>query len=83
MAVGMADKTVRVLSLDPETPMQRVCNQAMPDDPLALALVDMSDGEASGNYFLHVGLANGVLLRTVVDSVTGMVSDTRSKYLGN
>jgi len=31
---------------------------------------------------LHVGLDNGVLLRTVVDNVTGVLSDTRSRFLG-
>jgi splicing factor 3B subunit 3 len=31
---------------------------------------------------LNVGLDNGVLLRTVVDNVTGALSDSRSKFLG-
>ena len=33
------------------------------------------------NYFL--GLQNGVLLRTVLDQVTGDLSDTRTRYLGS
>lgn len=32
--------------------------------------------------FLHIGLSNGVLLRTSVDNVTGSLSDTRTRYLG-
>ena len=31
---------------------------------------------------LHVGLTNGVLLRAVVDSVTGGLSDARTRFLG-
>jgi splicing factor 3B subunit 3 len=29
-----------------------------------------------------VGLVNGVLLRTVVDNVTGVLSDSRTRFLG-
>jgi hypothetical protein len=36
------------------------------------------EGEASTLY-LNVGLENGVLLRTVVDPVTGNLSDTRTR----
>jgi len=32
--------------------------------------------------FLHVGLDNGVILRTVVDNVTGVLSDSRTRFLG-
>ena len=31
---------------------------------------------------LQIGLQNGVLLRTTIDSVTGEISDTRTRYLG-
>ena len=32
--------------------------------------------------FLHVGLDNGVILRTVVDNVTGVLSDSRTRFIG-
>lgn len=32
--------------------------------------------------FLHIGLTNGLLLRAAVDSITGNLSDSRSRYLG-
>ena len=32
---------------------------------------------------MHVGLENGVLIRTVVDNVTGVLSDSRSRFLGS
>ncbi|GFY82211.1 cleavage and polyadenylation specificity factor (CPSF) A subunit protein [Actinidia rufa] len=33
-------------------------------------------------FFLNAGLQNGVLFRTVVDMVTGQLSDARSRFLG-
>jgi splicing factor 3B subunit 3 len=32
--------------------------------------------------YLNIGLQNGVLLRTVLDGVTGEMADTRARYLG-
>lgn len=31
---------------------------------------------------MHIGLDNGGLLRTVIDNVTGVLSDSRSRILG-
>ena len=39
--------------------------------------------EQDGGIFLNIGLQNGVLLRTVLDKVTGDLSDTRTRYLGS
>jgi len=39
--------------------------------------------EATPQLFLHVGLTNGVLMRTAVDSVTGNLTDTRTRFLGS
>lgn len=36
-----------------------------------------------GGLYLNIGLQNGVLLRTVLDTVTGDLSDTRTRYLGS
>jgi splicing factor 3B subunit 3 len=33
--------------------------------------------------FLNVGLDNGILMKTSVDIITGALSDTRTRYLGN
>ena len=43
------------------------------------------DGEpgVQGQLYLNIGLHNGVLLRTVVDQVTGDLSDTRTRYIGS
>ena len=62
-----------------------VC-QALPDSPESLCLSEMGgtesrDGEVGvqGQLYLNIGLHNGVLLRTVVDQVTGDLSDTRTR----
>lgn len=73
------------MSLDPESCLQRISMQALPATPESVALLDYHDEESSitqQQLFLHVGLANGVLLRTVVDNVTGVLSDSRTKFLG-
>lgn len=40
-------------------------------------------GKGSGTIYLNIGLSNGVLLRTVLDPVTGDLADTRTRYLGS
>jgi splicing factor 3B subunit 3 len=80
---------VRILSLSPDDPLQQVAMQALPTQPESLAIVEM-DPTASANapstslgtLFLNIGLRNGVLLRTVLDHVTGELTDTRSRLLG-
>ena len=57
--------------------------QALPALPESVSLVNLIREEQSQQQlFLHVGLENGVLLRTVVDNVTGVLSDSRTRFLG-
>lgn len=86
LAVGLADNTVRLLSLDPEDCLQSLGMQALPASPSALCLVLMEEGADTGDaqtLFLNIGMHNGVMLRTMVDPVTGVLSDTRTRYLGS
>lgn len=80
LAVGSYDKTVRVLSLDPEDNMKSLNMQALTDTPESLLLLDESENK--GSLQLHIGLANGLLQRTDVDRVTGQMTDTRTRFLG-
>ena len=64
--------------------------QALPATPESICIVEMGghekEGESagtSGQLFLNIGLTNGVLLRTVLDPVTGDLADTRTRYLGS
>lgn len=83
LAVGCYDNTVKVLSLDPENCLGRLSTQALPGcQPESVCLLELSVG-GEKETFLHVGLANGVLLRTVVDGITGQLSDSRARFLGS
>ncbi|KAI0244001.1 pre-mRNA-splicing factor rse1 [Massospora cicadina] len=83
--VGCADNTVRTLSLDPVSPMQPLSMQAVADIPVSLFALEMPNPDlpTQGSLFLHIGLSNGVMLRTVMDHVTGVLSDTRTRFLGS
>lgn len=53
--------------------------QALPAAPESLCIVEMGGGGDRAGLFLNIGLQNGVLLRTALDSVTGDLSDTRTR----
>lgn len=67
--------------------------QALPAAAESLCIIEMgitekkSEGEevtvSHSSLYLNVGLQNGVLLRTVLDPVTGDLADTRTRYLGS
>lgn len=65
--------------------------QALPALAESLCIVEMGGAEANdegsiaaaSRMFLNIGLQNGVLLRTVLDPVTGDLADTRTRYLGS
>ncbi|KAI0816518.1 pre-mRNA-splicing factor rse-1 [Xylaria sp. FL0064] len=83
LAVGCDDCTVRVLSLDPESTLENKSIQALTAAPSSLSIMSMEDSSAGGRtLYLHIGLHSGVYLRTVLDEVTGELTDTRQKYLG-
>lgn len=55
----------------------------LPSLPVSLKLVELNNSHNTDKeLFLFVGLANGVLMKTAVDSITGALSDTRTRYLG-
>ena len=59
--------------------------QALPAAPESLCIIEMGGGGdrafSVGGLFLNIGLQNGVLLRTALDSVTGDLSDTRTRQV--
>ncbi|KAG2723644.1 hypothetical protein I3760_02G179300 [Carya illinoinensis] len=89
LAVGSYDNTIRILSLDPEDGMQILSVQSVSSAPESLLFLEVQasiGGEDGADHpaslFLNSGLQNGVLFRTVVDMVTGQLSDSRSRFLG-
>ncbi|KAL0361880.1 UNVERIFIED_CONTAM: Spliceosome-associated protein A [Sesamum radiatum] len=89
LAVGSYDNTIRILSLDPDDCMQVLSLQSVSSPPESLLFLEVQasvGGEDGADHpaslFLNAGLQNGVLFRTVVDMVTGQLSDARSRFLG-
>ncbi|RDL40402.1 uncharacterized protein BP5553_00381 [Venustampulla echinocandica] len=83
LAVGCDDSTVRILSLDPDSTLENMSVQALTSAPSALSIMAMADSSSGGStLYLHIGLYSGVYLRTVLDEVTGELSDTRTRFLG-
>ncbi|VDO97440.1 unnamed protein product, partial [Soboliphyme baturini] len=82
LAVGLGDRTVRIISLDPSDCLAPLSMQALPATPESLCIADMGGEDMQMTLFLNIGLENGVLLRTVLDRVTGDLTDTRTRYLG-
>jgi splicing factor 3B subunit 3 len=83
LAVGCDDSTVRILSLDPDSTLESKSVQALTSAPSALSIMAMADSSSGGStLYLHIGLYSGVYLRTVLDEVTGELSDTRTRFLG-
>lgn len=83
LAVGCDDSTVRILSLDPDSTLENKSVQALTSAPSALSIMPMADSSSGGStLYLHIGLYSGVYLRTVLDEVTGELSDTRTRFLG-
>lgn len=83
LAVGCDDRTVRVLSLDPDSTLENKSVQALSAAPSSLNIMAMEDSSSGGTtLYLHIGLHSGVYLRTVLDEITGELTDTRQKFLG-
>ncbi|KAK5091650.1 pre-mRNA-splicing factor rse1 [Lithohypha guttulata] len=83
LAVGCDDSTVRILSLDPDSTLENKSVQALTSPPSSLAIMPMVDATSGGTtLYLHIGLYSGVYLRTVLDEITGELSDVRTRFLG-
>ncbi|CAG8434541.1 5348_t:CDS:10 [Diversispora eburnea] len=85
LAVGCDDNAVRILSLDPDNTLEVLSTQGLSAPPQSLSIIEMMDIETDashGTLYLNIGLQNGVLLRTVLDNITGALTDTRQRFLG-
>ncbi len=56
LAVGLADRTVRIISLDPADCLAPLSMQALPETPESLAIVEMGGEEGAASIFLNIGL---------------------------
>ncbi|ORZ14502.1 CPSF A subunit region-domain-containing protein [Absidia repens] len=85
LAVGCDDHTVRILSLDPESCLESISMQALQGVASSLCILEMFDTGSTkghGTQYLNIGMANGIFLRTALDTVTGQLSESRTRFLG-
>ena len=86
LAVGCDDSTVRIISLEPNSTLGSISIQALTAPASSICMAEMQDATIDRNHattFVNIGLQNGVLLRTVLDAVTGQLTDTRTRFLGS
>ncbi|KAJ9476414.1 Pre-mRNA-splicing factor RSE1 [Pseudozyma hubeiensis] len=86
LAVGCDDSTVRIISLEPTSTLASISIQALTAPASSICMAEMHDATVDRNHattFVNIGLQNGVLLRTVLDAVTGQLTDTRTRFLGS
>ena len=83
LAVGCADNTVRIMSLDPDSCLKSLSMQALTSTAESLAITNSLD-PATGvpTLYLNIGLQNGIFLRTILDNVTGVLSESKLRFLG-
>ncbi|KAG2485365.1 hypothetical protein HYH03_015856 [Edaphochlamys debaryana] len=86
LALGTYDQTVRVLSLDPGQGLKNLAVQALNSVPESILMLynagPGADRTTEGGLFIHVGLQNGILIRSEVDRVSGQLTDSRTRFLG-
>ena len=54
---------------------------APPSSIVVADILDASIDKFHSTLFVNIGLSNGVLLRTVLDSLSGQLTDTRTRYV--
>ena len=74
LAVGYQDKTIRILSLDPESRLVRLSMQALPSLPTSVCL--------TGQLEVSIGCFDGSHLKSPVDDLTGAFGESTRKALG-
>ena len=81
--VGCDDSTIRVLSIDLDSPLEPRSVQALSAVPTSIEVVEMLDPASNTTVnYVHIGLASGLYLRAIIDEVTGELGEVRTKFLG-
>ncbi|VWU48148.1 splicing factor 3B subunit 3, putative, partial [Hepatocystis sp. ex Piliocolobus tephrosceles] len=87
LAVGCLDNVVRILSIEKDKYFKQLSTYLLPNNASSQDIC-ISDMKELGNdkerniLFLNIGLNTGVLLRSIIDPVSGTLSNHYSKYLG-
>lgn len=85
LAIGSEDATIRIFSLELENTLETISISALTASPSDVKIIYMADNSLQPDLrslYLHIGLSNGVYVKSRMDSVTGQLSDTRKRFLG-
>ncbi|KAK3075411.1 pre-mRNA-splicing factor rse1 [Teratosphaeriaceae sp. CCFEE 6253] len=81
--VGCDDCTIRVLSIELDSPLEARSVQALSAVPTSIEVVEMVEpGSGTVVNYVHIGLQSGLYLRAIIDEVTGELGEVRTKFLG-
>ena len=81
--VGCDDCTIRVLSIELDSPLEVRSVQALSAVPSSVEVIEQLDpGSGTVVSYVHIGLQSGLYLRAVIDDVTGELGEVRTKFLG-
>lgn len=81
--VGCDDCTIRVLSIELDSPLESRSVQALSAVPMSLEIIEMTDPSSDSTVtYVHIGLQSGLYLRAVIDATTGELGEVRTKFLG-
>jgi splicing factor 3B subunit 3 len=75
-----------LLSLEPDELFTSLVRQAVNGEPCSISILEMpliSQNKKLYQYYLHVGLTNGILVRSIIDSGSGELFDIRERLIGN
>ncbi|GAB7361892.1 hypothetical protein MBLNU230_g1930t1 [Neophaeotheca triangularis] len=82
--VGCDDSSIRVFSIEIESPLEMHSIQAVNGIPSSCKILSHYDPATGGSVMMvHIGMKNGIYLRAVVDEHTGDLSDVRTRFIGH
>lgn len=76
--IGSSDETIQVVSLKRHNCLLIVALQALSSKSTSILMINHND-----SVYVHIGMENGLYVRTMIDEVSGKLSDTRIKFLGS
>ncbi|GMM34052.1 U2 snRNP complex subunit [Saccharomycopsis crataegensis] len=86
LAVSCNNQTLRVLSVDPKNVLGLVTVQSLSSNASSVLLLLMAESieEEYKSYqlYMHLGLENGIYVKTLINSSNGKISDRIVQYLG-
>lgn len=76
-AVGCKDETVRLISLDLGSTLETLSIQGLSAPAASVGILESPEG-----LNVHIGLQNGVYITTMLDTASGDLTDTKTRFLG-